>query len=278
MSGNFRRYLISLSLLVGVAAPWAATAQAPISNVGSGSVEDRVTQLERITNAHAQLLTQLQQQLADTQRDIDSLRGQIQESQYQLSQVVDRQKQIYQQLDTLSGGQGGQGQQGSQNAAATDNAATASTDTDTDTDTGGGQESAPAAAAPAVGAATGDANTDYNAAVSLVLEKKQYDQGIIAFQNFVKRYPDSTYQPNANYWLGQLNYNKGKKDDAAYYFALVVKNYPKSPKSAEALFKVGVIMQEKGQTAKAKAVYQQVVKLYPTTDSAKQAQKRLASL
>ncbi|WP_213992073.1 cell division protein CpoB [Sodalis sp. dw_96] len=270
MSGNFRRYLISLSLLVGVAAPWAATAQAPISNVGSGSVEDRVTQLERITNAHAQLLTQLQQQLADTQRDIDSLRGQIQESQYQLSQVVDRQKQLYQQLDTLSSGQGGQGKQGSQNAASTDNTATASTDT------GGGQDAA--AAAPAVGAATGDANTDYNAAVSLVLEKKQYDQGIIAFQNFVKRYPDSTYQPNANYWLGQLNYNKGKKDDAAYYFALVVKNYPKSPKSSEALFKVGVIMQEKGQTDKAKAVYQQVIKLYPNTDSAKQAQKRLASL
>lgn len=273
MSGNFRRHLLSLSLLVGVAAPWAATGQAPISNVGSGSVEDRVTSLERITNAHAQLLSQLQQQLADTQRDIDALRGQMQESQYQLSQVVDRQKQIYQQMDSLSS-QGNQqgGQQGSQNqntTASPDGAAAASTDSGD-----GGQAAAPVAAA---GSSTGDPNTDYNAAVSLVLEKKQYDEGIVAFQNFVKRYPDSTYQPNANYWLGQLNYNKGKKDDAAYYFALVVKNYPKSPKSSEALFKVGVIMQEKGQSDKAKAVYQQVIKLYPNTESAKQAQKRLAS-
>ena len=276
MSGNFRRHLLSLSLLVGVAAPWAATGQAPISNVGSGSVEDRVTSLERITNAHAQLLSQLQQQLADTQRDIDALRGQMQENQYQLSQIVDRQKQIYQQMDTLSsqGGQGGQqsGQQGTQNAAATDGSATASTDS-----SGGGQGQAAAPAAPEAGSSTGDPNTDYNAAVSLVLEKKQYDEGIVAFQNFVKRYPDSTYQPNANYWLGQLNYNKGKKDDAAYYFALVVKNYPKSQKSSEALFKVGMIMQEKGQSDKARAVYQQVIKLYPNTESAKQAQKRLAS-
>ncbi len=46
---------------------------------------------------------------------------------------------------------------------------------------------------------------------------------MVAFQNFIKNYPDSTYLPNANYWLGQLNYNKGKKDDAAYYFASVVK-------------------------------------------------------
>ncbi|MEQ4530831.1 MAG: tol-pal system protein YbgF, partial [Mixta sp.] len=85
-------------------------------------------------------------------------------------------------------------------------------------------------------------------------------------------------QPNANYWLGQLNYNKGKKDDAAYYFATVVKNHPKSPKSSEALYKIGVIMQDKGDTAKAKAVYQQVIKQYPNTEAAKQAQKRAASL
>ncbi len=77
MSSNFRHHLLSLSLLVGIAAPWAAFAQAPISSVGSGSVEDRVTQLERISNAHSQLLTQLQQQLSDNQSDIDSLRGQI---------------------------------------------------------------------------------------------------------------------------------------------------------------------------------------------------------
>lgn len=83
---------------------------------------------------------------------------------------------------------------------------------------------------------------------------------------------------NANYWLGQLNYNKGKKDDAAFYFASVVKNYPKSPKAPDAMFKVGVIMQDKGDTAKAKAVYQQVINKFPGTDGAKQAQKRLNAL
>ncbi|QCR36724.1 cell division protein CpoB [Nissabacter sp. SGAir0207] len=259
MSSNFRHSLVSLALLVGVAAPWAATAQAPISSVGSGSVEDRVTQLERISNAHSQLLTQLQQQLADSQRDVDTLRGQIQENQYQLNQIVERQKQIYQQIDSLS----------SQGAAAPAAAATDST---------AAAGSAPAASAPAAPASSGDANTDYNNAVALALEKKQYDQAITAFQAFIKQYPDSTYLPNANYWLGQLYYNKGKKDDAAYYYAVVVKNYPKSPKSPDAMFKVGVIMQDKGQKDKAKAVYQQVQKQYPNTDAAKQSQKRLAAL
>lgn len=264
MVSNFRRHLLSLSLLIGVAAPWAANAQASISNVGSGSVEDRVTTLERISNAQAQLMQQLQQQMSDNQRDIDALRGQIQQNTYQLNQVVERQKQLYQQIDTLSSASSSGGQQaaGSDAAADTDAAATAGA----------------AASTGSAPAQTGDANSDYNAAVALILEKKQYDQAISALQAWVKRYPDSTYQPNANYWLGQLNYNKGKKDDAAYYYATVVKNYPKSPKAVEALLKVGVIMQEKKDTAKAKAVFQQVIKLYPDTESAKQAQKRLAGL
>ncbi|MGX8873382.1 YbgF trimerization domain-containing protein, partial [Escherichia coli] len=94
-NSNFRPLLMSLLLLVGVAAPVAAIAQAPISNIGSGSTDERLAQLERISNAHSQLLTQLQQQLADSQRDIDMLRGQIQENQYQLNQVVERQRNIY---------------------------------------------------------------------------------------------------------------------------------------------------------------------------------------
>ncbi|CAI1731462.1 cell division protein CpoB [Serratia ficaria] len=264
MNSNFRRHLLSLSLLVGVAVPWAATAQAPISNVGSGSVEDRVTSLERISNAQGQLLNQLQQQLSDNQRDIDSLRGQIQENQYQLNQVVERQKQIYQQMDSLSQG----GSQGSAAAAGAAGGAAAAASSD-------GGDSA-SAAAPAAPASKGDENSDYNAAVSLALEKKQYDQAISAFQSFVKQYPKSTYLPNANYWLGQLFYNKGKKDDAAYYFAVVVKNYPKSPKAPDAMYKVGIIMQEKGQADKAKAVFQQVIKQYPTSAAAKQAKSRVA--
>lgn len=262
MSSNFRLHLLSLSLLVGIAAPWAAIAQAPISSVGSGSVEDRVTSLERITNAQGQLFSQLQQQLSDNQRDIDTLRGQIQESQYQLNQVVERQKQILLQLD-------------SQGSASTGATAAPAASTSTGSDSSAAATASTAAETPA---SSGDANTDYNRAVDLVLVKKQNDQAITAFQSFVKQYPDSTYQPNANYWLGQLFYNKGKKDDSAYYFAVVVKNYPKSPKAPEAMYKVGVIMQEKGQVDKAKAVYQQVIKQYPTSDSAKQAQKRIAAL
>ncbi|SFN49078.1 cell division protein CpoB [Xenorhabdus japonica] len=258
MNSNFRRYMLGLSLLVGVAAPWVATARAPINNVGSGSTDERLSQLERISDAHSQLLTQLQQQLSDSQRDIDMLRGQIQESQYQLNQVIERQKNLYLQLDKI-----------------TNPSSAESSDSENRNAAPSAQGDNRQSAAPV---STGSEKGDYDAAVSLAINTKEYDKAIVAFQNFVKIYPKSKYLSNTNYWLGQLNYNKGKKDDAAYYFATVVKDYPKSQKSSDSLYKVGVIMQEKGQKAKAKAVYQQVVKQYPGTNAAKMAEKKLSGM
>lgn len=135
--------------------------------------------------------------------------------------------------------------------------------------------------APAISSQSGNEKDDYNQAVQLAMNSKskaQIDEAINALQGFIKSYPKSSYQSNANYWLGQLNYNKGSKDDAAFYFATVVKQYPKSQKSSESLYKVGLIMQDKGQTDKAKAVYQQVLKQYPNSTGAKQAEKKLSAL
>ncbi|STT49765.1 tol-pal system protein YbgF [Klebsiella pneumoniae] len=36
---------------------------------------------------------------------------------------------------------------------------------------------------------TGDANTDYNAAIALVKDASRQDDAMVAFQNFVKKYP-----------------------------------------------------------------------------------------
>ena len=260
MNSNFRQLLVGLSLLVGVAVPWAAIAQAPINNVGSGSSADRLTQLETAVSSQGQIIYQIQQQLADNQRDIDMLRGQIQESEYKLNQVVERQKDLYMQLDKASGGDS------SNSSDATDTSASNAQSSSSDT---------PAASSG------GNEKDDYNAAVKLAMESKskaQIDEAIGALQGFIKTYPKSGYQSNANYWLGQLNYNKGSKDDAAFYFATVVKQYPKSQKSSEALFKVGLIMQDKGQKDKAKAVYQQVLQQYPNRAGAKLAEKKLSTL
>ncbi|CAA2929947.1 tol-pal system protein YbgF [Arsenophonus endosymbiont of Bemisia tabaci] len=255
MNSNFRHLYLSLSLLVGVAAPVVATAQAPIINVGSGSTSDRLMQIETAVNSKEQLLYQIQQQLSDAQRDIDTLRGQIQENQYQLSQVIERQKDLYTQLDSLTTG-------ANKVKGSTDNSNSNSNNA-------------------VVTAKPENEKAEYDGAVALAIKsksKQEIAQAISSFQHFIKTYLKSNYQPNANYWLGQLNYNQGNKDDAAFYFATVVKNYPNSAKGAESLYKVELLMQEKGQNDKAPVFYQQVIKAYPSSPSAKLAEKKLASL
>ncbi len=98
MSSNFRHHLLSLSLLVGITAPGplllrrqsvvSAQARSKTASLNS-SVFLTLTVSFNPTSATA----------SDNQNDIDSLRGQIQESQYQLNQVVERQKQILLQID-----------------------------------------------------------------------------------------------------------------------------------------------------------------------------------
>ncbi|WP_395480259.1 tol-pal system protein YbgF [Candidatus Curculioniphilus buchneri] len=252
MKNNFTLDPTNLLLLFFLSNP-IAMAQAPISDIKPGLV-GRMIQLERVFNAHGQILIQLQQQVADNQREIDQLRGQIQENQYQLSQYVNQKKQVDIQTEHLIKTPIYSSKENIKHLSLVENAKDLYLSKHR------------------------DADTDYNKALSLVMKKKQYDQAIIAFQNFIKNHPNSTYQSNANYWLGQLNYKKGNSDSAAYYFALVVKEHPQSSKAPESLLKVGIIMQEKGQNDKARAVFKQVGKLYPSADAAKQAQKHLAKL
>ncbi|MGP1930594.1 MAG: tol-pal system protein YbgF [Arsenophonus sp. ET-YP4-MAG3] len=254
MNSNFRYLYFSLLILTNVATSSVATSQALIINVGSDSINDHLIQIETVVNSQGKLLYQIQQQLLDDQRDIDMLRGQIQENQYQLNEVIQRQKNLYIHIDSLM---------------------TSSNKIMKNIDNNNNNDNIISAVKVM------NEKNKYDNALSLAINSKfkyQIIQAISSFQQFIKTYPKSNYQPNANYWLGQLNYNQGNKDDAAFYFAIVVKNYPNSSKAAESFYKIGLLMQEKGQNDKARAVYQELIKTYPNSLSAELAKKKLILL
>ncbi|MGP1939101.1 MAG: tol-pal system protein YbgF [Arsenophonus sp. ET-DL9-MAG3] len=254
MNSNFRYLYFSLLILIDLATSAIATSQALIINVGSDSVNDRLIQIETIVNSQGKLLYQIQQQLLDDQRDIDILRGQIQENQHQLNEVIQRQKDLYIHIKSLM---------------TNSNKIIKNTDSTNNDDN-----------IIATVKLTNEKD-EYDKAVSLAINSKfkyQIVQAINSFQKFIKTYPKSNYQSNANYWLGQLNYNHGNKDDAIFYFAIVVKNYPNSSKVTESFYKIGLLMQEKGQNDKARAVYLELIKIHPNSPSAELARKKLVSL
>ena len=218
----------------------------------AGASEQRISQLERVSSAQAQVLATLQQQINAVQQDIDEFRGQMQMAQYQLDKLSERQRTLAQQFAELSASQ----PTNDSNTQATPKAA----------DSNGQQVSGSNEA------------QDYQIAINYVMQEKNNDKGLEAFKAFVSNYPNSKQAANANYWLGQLYYQKGQKTDAKRYFAIVVKNYANSPKASDALFKIGVIMQDNQEIDNARKIYNKVILDYANSTSAKLAQQRLAAL
>ncbi|OCG29306.1 tol-pal system protein YbgF [Gilliamella sp. Choc4-2] len=225
------------------------------------------SELERTVQAQGQLLIQNQQRINDLQSDIDTLRGQLEETKYKLNQTIERQKIILQQMAGSSGLSFNTNTGSSQEAISSPTTSTF------------GPVSTVAAPELSGWTTSGNDKTDYNFIMRFISDGKQSDELIAAFQKFLKVYPKSVYRSNVNYWLGQLFYKQGKNNDASYYYATVVKDFPSSPKAAESLYKVGIILFDKGDKTSAKAVFQQVVNKYSKDKNIVElANKKLASL
>ncbi len=141
------------------------------------------------------------------QQEVLELRGLTEQQNYQINQMLQRQRQLYDEIANL--------------------------------------QSKPAAPAVSqtpsnVVASSSLSETDsYQRAVDLVLKERQYNAAIPAFRDFIKQYPNSGFADNANYWLGQLLYNKNEFAEAKTAFANVVDNFKESGKRADSLVKLG---------------------------------------
>lgn len=265
----------------------AATLMAAIFSVPlvhADDMEDRVVKLERMVNARGLSQVEMQQQIDALTNDVRSLRGALEESNYKLQQVTDRQKTLYQELDKLQQAAptpapaqtppaAASPPAGAQPAATPAVQQQAAPATPTAGDTAAPTKSKPAAAPAAP--VSGSESKDYDAAVSLVVKDKNYAKAIPAFDSFITTYPNSALQPGAHYWLGQLQLNQGDREKAKAHFLTVAQKYKDSPKRPEAIYKLGVIAKADGDTDKANKFFQLVIKQYPNTSAAQLAQKAM---
>ncbi|VVE31689.1 Tol system periplasmic component YbgF [Pandoraea terrae] len=105
-----------------------------------------------------------------------------------------------------------------------------------------------------------------------------YKGASASFQNFVKRYPESPYQPDAQFWLGNAQYALRDYKGSNATLQGVVTRYPTHPKAAEAMLAIANNQAEAGQKAAAKKTLESVIKTYANTESAQVAKERLAKL
>ncbi|MDO8412915.1 MAG: tol-pal system protein YbgF [Gallionellaceae bacterium] len=103
-----------------------------------------------------------------------------------------------------------------------------------------------------------------------------FQNALPSFQEFLKKFPESVYVPNAYYAMGSAYFVlKDYKNALASYQTLVSK-YSFSPKVADALFGIADCQQEMKDMLGATKTLKQIIAKYPGTELADNAKKRLA--
>lgn len=246
-----------LSFLV-LSAMLATQAQAADEELLSRmSVKQRLERLENIVGSD--ILMEQSRQLDALREEVSMLREMLEEKDYQLDLITQRQRSLYSDMDRrLNSLEGGASRSSGTAPVPPPSASTA------------------AAATTAMVSAAGDKDgaQEYTAAFDL-LKEGQYGKSITAFEAFLKSYPESKYADNAQYWLGEANYVSRQYQTALDAFQTLIAKYPESSKISGARLKIGYTYYELKNWAAAKDALTQVVKLYPDTTVASKANDRL---
>ena len=266
----YRRF-VSIAVL---GLPLMAAAQVPViepdSNSGYGggypvaAPESGGAYVGGGATAPASAQGMLFQQLQQMQEEIAQLRGMLEEQQNQIQRLQQEGLERYQDLDRrLASGVAGSAASG-QNSVSD-----------------AGQSANGGSIAPNAPASSGDPAGDpakeklyYDAAFDLI-KAKDFDKASQAFGAFLRKYPNSQYAGNAQYWLGEVNLAKGDLQGAGQAFAKVSQLYPQHNKVPDSLYKLADVELRLGNRDKAQGILRQVIAQFPNSSAAQLAQRQL---
>lgn len=214
------------------------------------------------SSAQGMLFVQLQQM----QEEIAQLRGMLEVQQNEIQSLKREGLERYQDLDSRlsNAATGGSASNNSSTAGAIDARSVLQPPTG-----GAPQQSA--------GAESADPEKEkvyYDAAFDLI-KAKDFDKASQAFAAFLRRYPNSSYAGNAQYWLGEVNLAKGDLQGAGQAFAKVSQSYPQHNKVPDSLYKLADVEIRLGNRDKANGILRQVISDYPKSSAAQLAQRQL---
>lgn len=258
----FKRFtILSMFFIVASSAFSALAVEKDV--ISMMSVKQRLERVERMVGS--ELLMQQSQQIEALQEEIAALREQLDQQGYELSTIKQRQRSLYLDMDRRI------------NAVETVAPASgllAPVPPPGTTDVPVSVPGDNTAALPISPDADKNAKLDYDKAFGL-LKEGRYKQAIVAFDGFLKNYPDSQYADNAQYWLAEANYAYRQYKQALSEFQRLIAKYPDSSKAQGARLKIAYVYYELKNWSAARESLQQIIKLYPDTNLAKKANERL---
>lgn len=98
------------------------------------------------------------------------------------------------------------------------------------------------------------------------------------FQQYLTYFPNTELAANAQYYIGEIAYNRGDYTGAVQAFDAVLERYPENPKTPDAHLMKGMALLKSRQVNRAVQEFRALVAKYPHTDDARKAQEQLREL
>jgi tol-pal system protein YbgF len=110
--------------------------------------------------------------------------------------------------------------------------------------------------------------------------KGNYDLAISGFKSYLNFFPKTSLVPNAQYWLAESYYSKGRDSFplAIREFDKLIKEFPDSSRVPSAMLKKGYAYLELKETAQGQAVLRELMAKFPNSREARLAQDSLERL
>lgn len=106
---------------------------------------------------------------------------------------------------------------------------------------------------------------------------RDYEAAVAGFRLFIELHGQSALAANAQYWIGECQYRRGRYREALKSFSEVLSSYPLSPKLPASTLKIGQTYTKLGDLEKALMMFDRVVTEYPDSSEAELARKALES-
>ena len=111
----------------------------------------------------------------------------------------------------------------------------------------------------------------YNAARQDYISGK-YDLAVQGFNDYLKYYGNTSYAPNAQFYIAMIHFAQGNYEAAVKEFDMVLEKYPDNNKTADALlYKGRALVKMPGHKTEGGNEFMEVIRRYPKSDQATQA-------
>jgi len=111
----------------------------------------------------------------------------------------------------------------------------------------------------------------YNAARQDYISGK-YDLAVQEFNDYLKYYGNTSFAPNAQFYIAMIHFAQGNYEAAVKEFDMVLEKYPDNNKTADALlYKGRALVKMPGHKTEGGNEFMEVIRRYPKSDQATQA-------